>query len=259
MELDIYQVDAFALHPFEGNPAAVIPLTGWLDDSLLQKIAEENNLSETAYIVPAGEHYELRWFTPVAEVDLCGHATLATAHVLFTHLNFSGNEVAFETRSGMLRVTRSDSGLSMDFPATLPQLIEPPAALLEGMDVVPVSVSAAFDYVVELQNADQVRELKPNLLLWSQLDLRGVLVTAPGDDVDFVSRCFFPAMGINEDPVTGSAHCEMAPYWAKKLNRNELVAKQLSARSGIVHCQVADDRVVLSGSACDYMRGVISI
>lgn len=258
-ELTLYQVDAFTDTLFTGNPAAVCPLESWPDDDLLQKIAEENNLSETAFFVPEADGYRLRWFTPVEEVDLCGHATLASAHVLFKHLGYQHEQIRFQTRSGELLVSRADKGYLMDFPVTIPEVTEPPSALLQGSGVVPVAVLKAFDYILVLENEEQVRSLTPDHNLWKDLDARGVLVTAAGNSVDFVSRCFFPGLNVNEDPVTGSAHCELAPYWSKKLQKTTLLAKQLSSRGGTVHCDIRGERIFLTGNAVDYMKAVIYI
>lgn len=259
MELDIFQVDAFAENVFEGNPAAVVPLGKWISTGMLQKIAAENNLSETAFFVPAQEGYELRWFTPSAEVDLCGHATLATAHVLFEHLNVSAPSISFHTKSGELIVHRSGRFLSMDFPAAPPAKAEAPDNLVQGLGTAPESVFAAFDYIALLENEAAVAALKPDFAQWLALDKRGVVVTAPGDETDFVSRCFYPKLSVNEDPVTGSAHCELAPYWATVLEKNKLRAKQISARGGLLVCEVAQERVILSGTARDYLKGRITI
>lgn len=259
MHIKIYQVDAFAESVFEGNPAAVCPLEQWLDDRLLQQIATENNLSETAFFVPADQGFELRWFTPADEVDLCGHATLATAHVLYHHLGYDKEQVRFQTRSGELVVRPAEAGFSMDFPASLPEAIKAPEALLAGLGVIPKAVLAAFDYIVVLESEDDLVALTPDLASWRALDLRGVVVTAPGDDVDFVSRCFFPKLDVDEDPVTGSAHCELAPYWAAQLDKNHLSARQLSQRSGTVMCELVGERVILSGPAVDYMQGEITL
>lgn len=264
MAIRLFQVDAFAERLFEGNPAAVCPLDSWLPDDLLQKIAGENNLSETAFFVREAEHFALRWFTPEAEVDLCGHATLAAAHVLFEHLGQAGENVSFSTRSGTLEVTRSDGGYSMDFPAHLPEPVEPPGALGKtlgkalGTGPLP-EVLAAFDYVVPLADEAQLVRLEPDFAALRALDLRGVVVTAPGDHVDFVSRCFYPKLGVDEDPVTGSAHCELAPYWAGRLGRRKMVARQLSRRPGTVICELVGERVILTGRAVDYMSGTIRL
>lgn len=265
MDVKLYQVDAFTDHVFGGNPAAVCPLGGWPEDSLLQKIAEENNLSETAFFISEGAAFHLRWFTPEAEVDLCGHATLATAHVLFKHLNYSKPELIFRTRSGELRVQQSEHGLSMNFPASMPEPVDNvPASLLAGLGLENAKVYAAYDYIVELGSEAQVAELKPDFAALAELDGRGVIITAPGNNHDFVSRCFFPKLRVNEDPVTGSAHCELAPFWAAKLGKQTLVGAQLSKRGGIVRCEVINSeaesgRVVITGQAADYMQGMISI
>lgn len=259
MQVKIYQVDAFALNLFEGNPAAVCPLDEWLPEELLQQIAEENNLSETAFFIKEEQGYRLRWFTPEDEVDLCGHATLAAAHVLFQHLGYSNKSVSFYTKSGELEVTRDGSNYSMSFPASLPKPVEAPPELIESLGVTPCKVLAAFDYIVVYENEVQVSNITPDFSLLQKLDLRGVVITAPGNDVDFVSRCFFPKLRVNEDPVTGSAHCELSPYWSEILNKTTLLGKQLSSRTGEVGCEVVGDRVILSGSAVDYMEGVITL
>ncbi|BBM02530.1 PhzF family phenazine biosynthesis protein [Microbulbifer sp. GL-2] len=259
MELNIYQVDAFASEVFEGNPAAVCPLESWLPDSILQRIAEENNLSETAFFVAENDSFSLRWFTPEDEVDLCGHATLATAHVLFEHLGYSDQTIQFQTNSGLLTVEKSNSGYGMDFPATVPKAVVAPNILIDALGVSPKEVLSGFDYVVVLGSETEVRSMVPDFIKLSRLDLRGVEITSPGDKVDFVSRCFFPKLKVNEDPVTGSAHCELAPYWSERLGKNNLTAQQLSKRRGIVGCEVIGDRVVLKGDAVDYLQGKITI
>ncbi|WDE12713.1 PhzF family phenazine biosynthesis protein [Thalassomonas haliotis] len=263
MKISIYQVDAFASRVFEGNPAAVCPLGHWPSDELLQKIAEANNLSETAFIVPEEKHGEkdiqLRWFTPQGEVDLCGHATLASAHVLYRHLGFSEPQIRFHTRSGELIVTQTDGGYCLDFPALTSHAITAPAALLAGLAVTPETVLAGSDYLVVLNSEEAVKNLTPDYAAWLNLDLRGVIVTAPGSDCDFVSRCFYPKYRVNEDPVTGSAHCQLAPYWQTQLTRRLLTAKQLSRRSGFMTCELKGDRVLLTGNAVDYMSGEINL
>lgn len=259
MLIDIFQVDAFADRVFKGNPAAVCPLNTWIADELLQNIAQANNLSETAFFVSYEDKFQLRWFTPSHEVDLCGHATLAVAHVLFTHLAYQKSEICFSTKSGDLLVTKTAEGLEMDFPASMPKPVTATDNLLLGLGIKPKAVLAAFDYIIELEDEPAVAALSPDLTLWKTLDLRGVVVTAPGINVDCVSRCFFPKLNVDEDPVTGSAHCELAPYWAHKLAKNTLNAKQLSPRTGVIGCQIQGDRVLLTGRAVDYMRGKISL
>jgi len=259
MKIKQFQVDAFATDVFAGNPAAVCPLESWLEDGVMQGIAAENNLSETAFFVPTAGGFHLRWFSPVREVDLCGHATLATAHVLFEHLGYAQGVVRFETRSGELMVERRDGRLAMDFPARRPTPCFAPDALIAGLGQQPVEVLAAEDYVVVFEDEATIRGMTPDLARLGELDLRGVCVTAPGDGLDFVSRFFAPRYGIPEDPVTGSAHCELAPYWAARLGKQGLEARQVSTRGGAIHCQVNGDRVVLSGSAVTFMEGEISI
>ncbi|MEI7612537.1 MAG: PhzF family phenazine biosynthesis protein [Betaproteobacteria bacterium] len=259
MQLRQYQVDAFTTRPFSGNPAAVCPLASWPDDSLLQAIAEENNLSETAFFVPSAKGFRLRWFKPKTEVDLCGHATLATAHVLFNILGYADTSITFETRSGDLFVGRKGALLEMNFPALPPTPCPAPQALLEGLGRQPSEVLAANDYLVVFDNEEDVRTLNPDSLLLSQLDLRGVIVTAPGVEVDFVSRFFAPKYGIAEDPVTGSAHCTLAPYWAARLGKNSLVAQQVSRRGGDLLCELKDDRVLIAGAAVTVMVATLSI
>ena len=259
MKLRQYQVDAFASSIFEGNPAAVVPLTSWLDDIVLQAIAEENNLSETAFFVPSVKGFHLRWFTPSTEVDLCGHATLATAHVLFEHLGYIGLTITFETRSGDLIVQRQNKLLAMDFPAHPPSSCTPPEALLKALGQRPIEVLAADDYVVVFNSEEVIRSIKPNHTQLCMVDLRGVVVTGPGQKVDFVSRFFAPKYGIPEDPVTGSSHCELTPYWAARLGKTNLRAKQVSKRGGEILCQLNGNRVILSGTAVTFMEAEFSI
>jgi len=258
MKIKQYQVDAFATRVFEGNPAAVCPLEKWLDDCLLQAISEENNLSETAFFVPNAKGFDLRWFTPVKEVDLCGHATLATAHVIFEILGYAESVISFETRSGELFVKKQGASLQMDFPACTPISREIPDVLVQGLGVRPIEVLSADDYLAVFDTESTIRAITPNHALLSQLDLRGVIVTAPGANVDFVSRFFAPKFGVPEDPVTGSAHCELAPYWASKLGRNTLSARQVSKRGGNLACEVSCNRVLLSGSAVTFMEAEIA-
>lgn len=254
-----YQVDAFATRAFAGNPAAICPLASWPDDYLMQAIAEENNLSETAFFVPSAKGFRLRWFTPVREVDLCGHATLAAAHVLFEILGYSDPTIVFETHSGELTVGRRGGLLAMDFPAQPPLACPAPEALVEGLGQRPLEVLAGDDYIAVFNSEDTVRAITPDHALLSRLDRRGVVVTAAGSDVDFVSRFFAPKYGIPEDPVTGSAHCQLAPYWAKRLGKNSLAARQVSRRGGDLLCEFKADRVLLSGSAVTVMVTTISL
>jgi PhzF family phenazine biosynthesis protein len=259
MKMKQYQIDAFASRVFEGNPAAVCPLQAWLPDALMQAIAMENNLSETAFFVPEGDGYRLRWFTPMAEVDLCGHATLASAHVILNVLGAETARVEFETKSGRLSVTRDGDMLAMDFPAQPPQPVAMPEALVAGLGVTPVEVLAAGDFVAVFDDEATVRAIVPDLGRLSQLELRGVCVTGPGKDHDFVSRFFAPKLGIAEDPVTGSAHCQLAPYWAARLGKDELTARQVSRRGGEVRCRLQGERVILSGRAVSFMEAEIEL
>ena len=258
MELTLYQIDAFTDKVFKGNPAAVCPLDRWPIDTDLQAIAEENNLSETAFYVPAGAGFHLRWFTPKAEVDLCGHATLAAAFVIFNFSDYANNTVKFESRSGELAVTKSDDLLVMDFPSQPANPCATPQLLVEGLGKAPIEVLSSEDYMAVFGTEEDVIALKPNFDALNKLDLRGVMVTAKGKEVDFVSRFFAPRYGINEDPVTGSAHCALTPYWAGKLNKTKLSAKQVSNRTGYIECEIKGSRVFLSGKAVKYMEGKIN-
>jgi PhzF family phenazine biosynthesis protein len=259
MEIPIYQIDAFTSRVFGGNPAAVCPLREWLDDSVLQNIAAENNLSETAFFVPIEDGYHIRWFTPVAEVDLCGHATLASAYAVFTYIDSSKNEVAFQSRSGPLTVAKQGDLLAMDFPAQPPSPCDPPTSLIKALGAKPLEVLRSEDYFVVLASEEDVRDLHPDMELLAKVDLRGIIVTARGEGVDFVSRFFAPKYGINEDPVTGSAHCALIPHWSKKLGKRDLIALQVSKRGGELFCKDKGDRVVIAGRAVPYMEGVITI
>jgi PhzF family phenazine biosynthesis protein len=259
MELSIYQVDAFASQVFRGNPAAICPLERWLPDETLQSIATENNLAETAYFVRTGDRYHLRWFTPACEVDLCGHATLASAYVLFEYLNAAGDTLRFDTKSGELAVTRDSGLLTMDFPARPPRPVTADLAILKALGGNPVETLAARDLMVVYSTEADVRSLKPDLFALMKIEYFAVIVTAPGDDVDFVSRFFAPAKGVPEDPVTGSAHTTLIPYWAGRLGKTELRARQVSPRSGELYCQLAGSRVKIAGHAAPYLKGTISI
>ncbi len=260
MRIPLYQIDAFAERPFEGNPAAVCPISRWLDDVLMQSIAAENNLSETAFFVKTGPaSADLRWFTPRVEVDLCGHATLASAHVWFEHMGHAGTQVTFRTRSGALRVRRARHGLRMDFPALVTTPCEVPAALCAELAAQPTQVLRGTDLIAVFDHERQVRAISPDFAALADLGARGVVVTAPGQGCDFVSRCFYPALGVDEDPVTGSAHCALTPYWASRLGRGRLSARQLSSRGGAMHCEVRGERVLLDGSAVDYLVGEIIV
>lgn len=256
MKIDIYQVDAFADRLFSGNPAAVCPLNAWIADDLMQSIAAENNLSETAFFVPQGEFFGLRWFTPTVEVNLCGHATLATAHVLYHHLGYSKPSIGFQTRSGLLTVEKKEELYGMDFPADQLHKLETPEVLVQGIGQKPLETyRGREDYLVVLEHQKQIEALAPNFAVLRQLEGRGVIATAAGKTTDFVSRCFYPNFGIDEDPVTGSAHTTLTPYWAEKLGKTALSASQLSKRGGNLTCVLAGSRVEILGQAVTYMVG----
>lgn len=257
MRIPIYQVDAFTSRVFAGNPAAICPLERWLPDATLASIATENNLSETAYFVKAASGFELRWFTPAVEVDLCGHATLASAWVLFHELGFMGPAITFHTKSGELTVERKGEMLEMDFPARPPQQVPVDPALLAALGGSPTNVLAARDYLVEYGSEAEVRALNPDFKALAGVDRFAVIATAKGDTVDFVSRFFAPARGVPEDPVTGSAHTTLVPYWADKLGKDVLHARQISRRGGELYCQMRGDRVRISGRGALFLRGEI--
>jgi PhzF family phenazine biosynthesis protein len=259
MRLPIYQADAFTSRLFGGNPAAICPLEAWLPEETMQAIATENNLSETAFFVADGDSYQLRWFTPVAEIDLCGHATLATAFIIFTRLDPSASRARFTTKSGELIVTRDGDRLSMDFPARPPGACDADPGLVQALGGKPEAVLAARDYFVVYASEDDVRALKPNFEALKAMDRFAVIVTAPGKDVDFVSRFFAPAQGIPEDPVTGSAHCSLIPYWAKRLGKTSLHALQVSPRLGELWCEHRGERVTMAGNAVCYLEGTIEV
>jgi len=261
MELPIYQVDAFAGKVFAGNPAAVMPLEDWLDETLLQTIAMENNLSETAFLVACEQGYELRWFTPTVEVNLCGHATLAAAHTLFAHLGEEGDEVRFQTHSGELRVRREGALLTLDFPETELVSREVDLEICKALGataseaMIPRDNPHSVLYVYEFE--EDVAGLQPNFAALQAASEHCVIVTAPGNECDFVSRFFGPQVGINEDPVTGSAHCALVPYWSKRLKQQTLEARQISARGGELACRLEGGRVFMAGSAVTYMQGTV--
>lgn len=259
MRLSLYQIDAFAERPFQGNPAAVCPLEDWLPDDVLQAIAEENNLAETAFYVRRDGGYELRWFTPAKEVDLCGHATLAAAHVLFQSDRLAESRVTFQSRSGPLRVFREGDLLTLDFPAQPPVRCEVPPGMADGLGAMPCECYRAMDYMAVFESEDLIRSLAPDFRRLRSLELRGVIVTAAGKTTDFVSRFFAPNYGIDEDPVTGSAHCTLAPYWANRLGKSILTARQLSKRTGQLRCRVEGERVFISGRTVPYLEGTINI
>ena len=259
LTIPIYQIDAFSDRVFSGNPAAVCPLEEWLDDRILQAIALENNLSETAFFVPGEEPLKIRWFTPATEVDLCGHATLASAFVIFYYLDDSLISVTFKSRSGDLKVEKSDDLLTMDFPSQPPSPCPTPPALIEGLGMEPLEVLISQDLMAVFSSEDQVRKLTPDMAALKNLEARGVIATARGDEADFVSRFFAPKVGIDEDPVTGSAHSALIPYWSEKLGKKDLRAFQVSARGGEIFCGHRGGRVKISGRAVVYLTGHITI
>ncbi len=259
MKIKLYQIDAFTDQVFGGNPAAVCPLESWLPDPLMQSIAAENNLSETAFFVAVEGGYQLRWFTPKTEVDLCGHATLASAYVLFNLLGYTGSSVRFDTLGGELLVTRQGTELVLDFPVRTAVKCDTPALLIEALGVEPLELYANQDYMALLSSEQVLRSISPDFKALCQIELRGVIVTAPGDTVDFVSRFFAPGFGIDEDPVTGSAHCVLTPFWAERLGKNTLNARQVSSRGGDLKCELAGSRVKITGSAVHYMEGEIEV
>ncbi|MCZ6675141.1 MAG: PhzF family phenazine biosynthesis protein [Verrucomicrobia bacterium] len=260
MQLPIYQVDAFTDRLFGGNPAAVIPLDSWLPDDLMQAIAVENNLSETAFFVKEGESYHIRWFTPATEVKLCGHATLTSAYVLFNILKVADNPIHFTSLSGSLYVSKEEEeSMTMDFPIAEMTPCSTPQALWECLGAHPVECLKGEDYMAVFEGEQTLLSLQPDFRQMATLPTRGIIVTAPGEECDFVSRFFAPQSGIDEDPVTGSAHCATAPYWAKKLKKITLTSIQRSKREGHVLCHVAEDRVRMTGQAKLFLTGSIHL
>jgi len=256
MKFPFHQIDSFAEKPFEGNPAAVVLLEEWLPDEILQSIAEENNLPETAFVVPRGEKWGLRWFTPAVEVDLCGHGTLAAAFALFLEGLAQGREVVFESpRSGQLRVLRHDGRHWLDFPIRPAKEVPTDPRIEEALGIRPLWCGQARDLIVLLENEQQVRELEPKFEILEQLDVLGVCPTAPGDECDFVCRFFAPKVGVSEDAVTGSVFCTLLPFWGEKLNKNRLNARQLSRRGGSIVGELHGKRVHIGGHAVDLIRG----
>jgi PhzF family phenazine biosynthesis protein len=260
MKLRLYQVDAFASRVFAGNPAAVVPLEAWLDDATLQGIATENNLSETAFLVGGQGEYDIRWMTPALEVDLCGHATLASAWVVFNELEPGQTEVLFRSKSGPLRVVAKGENLALDFPSRPPEPAEAQhGPLAEALGRAPAATLSSRDLMAVYEREDEVGALAPDMGQLVTFAVTGVIATAPGNDCDFVSRFFAPAYGIPEDPVTGSAHCTLVPYWAKRLGKTSLHARQISPRGGELFCEDRGDRVEIAGHAVKYLEGTIEI
>ena len=261
MVLTIYQVDAFAEKVFKGNPAAIVPLEDWLSDELMQQIAAENNLSETAFFVKTDAGYHLRWFTPEYEIDLCGHATLASAYVIKNFVEPHAAEINFSTqKAGVLKASAKDGMYTLDFPSRMPQACDLPDNLFPSLGIsTAVEVLRSRDYFVVLPNEEAVRNIEPDYSLMKELDTIGVIVTAKGHEADVVSRCFYPGAGIPEDPVTGSAHCNIVPYWSEKLGKTKLFCQQLSPRGGDLQCELNGDRVLMSGKCVLYLKGEITV
>jgi PhzF family phenazine biosynthesis protein len=259
MKIPLYQIDAFSSRVFGGNPAAVCPLEEWLDDTTMQAIAAENNLAETAFFVGGGGRYDVRWFTPTVEVDLCGHATLASALVVFRDLEPSLEAVSFRSKSGELRVTRSGELLTLDFPARAPSRCEATEAVTRALGKAPRELWTARDYMAVYDSEEEVRGLEPAMDRVAALDRFAVIATAPGRASDFVSRFFAPRQGVPEDPVTGSAHCTLIPYWASRLGKPRLHALQVSRRGGELFCEHRGDRVAIGGHAVQFLEGMIEV
>lgn len=259
MKLELYQVDAFASQAFTGNPAAVCPLDAWLPDTVMQSIAAENNLSETAFFVPSTTGFHIRWFTPTTEVNLCGHATLAAAHVIFEELDFSKTEIHFTSKSGSLFVSKNNYGLQLDFPNQLASPCATPEIITSAFGQAPELCLSNINYIAVFDDEAFVKTVTPDFDLLATLDLQGVVITSKSNDYDFISRFFAPKYGINEDPVTGSSFTELAPYWSQQLGKKRLNAKQVSKRGGEVHCELQGDRVFISGQSTLYLKGTIFI
>jgi PhzF family phenazine biosynthesis protein len=259
MRIPLYHVDAFSDKAFGGNPAAVCPLPSWIDDGLMQSIATENSLVLTAFFTPTPGGYHIRWFTPTVELELCGHATLASAHVVFEHLDRDSQSVSFESKAGVLRVDRRAGMLEMDFPALPATRIAESPALASALGAAPLETWRAKSLVAVFGAERDVHALVPDFEAIRHLDAFGVIATAPGDDVDFVSRFFAPKVGVPEDSVTGSAHCTLTPYWASRLGRSALHARQISARGGELWCESAGDRVKIAGHVKPYLHGTIDV
>lgn len=261
MNQKIYQIDAFAETLFSGNPAAVCPLEKWLDDATMQKIAAENNLAETAFIVAVEKGFEIRWFTPTVEVDLCGHATLASAFVLTNFEGFTDKKINFFTKnSGTLTVTKNNDLLTLDFPVDLLQKVEDLSIFEKCFAFKPIEAyQGKTDYLLIFENEHQIQNIEPNIFEISKIEARGIIASAKAENYDFVSRFFAPTSGIDEDPVTGSAHTTLTPFWAEKLGKTKLTAKQISKRGGVLECELQKDRVLISGKCKTYLKGEIFI
>mgnify|MGYP001355826351 CR=1 FL=1 len=260
MKIPIYQVDAFTSKVFKGNPAAVCPLNEWLPDDIMQEIAKENNLSETAFFINKKGVFDIRWFTPLSELDLAGHPTLATAHVIIEELNLKLKEIIFKTKIGdTLIVSKNENLMNMDFPSRPPKIYNNIELVSEALRKKPLALLRNRDAVAIFENEEDIKSITPDMEKLKKLDCPAVIVTAPGNKVDFVSRNFAPKLGIPEDPVTGSAHCELIPYWSKILNKKVLLANQISERGGKLYCTHNEDRVTIGGEAVTFLRGEIEI
>lgn len=262
MQLPIYQVDAFTEKLFGGNPAAIVPLKNWLPDAMMQKIAFENNLSETAFFIQTNNRFHIRWFTPQIEVNLCGHATLATAFVIFNVLKYENDTIFFDSKSGELKVKKTDKWLELDFPVQETRKADAPDGLIESIGKKPLEIwKAADDYMLVYKSQKEIEEISPNFSTLKNINARGIIVTAKAKSskIDFVSRFFGPGSGIDEDPVTGSAHTKLVPYWANVLGKNDLIAEQISTRKGFLKCKLKDDRVLMAGKGKLYLKGKITI
>lgn len=259
MQIPIYQIDAFTDERFRGNPAAVCLLNGWLPDKTLQDIAAENNLAETAFVLSKNSNIELRWFTPSVEVDLCGHATLATAYTFKEHLNYKEDEISFKTKSGLLKVVYGGDMMSMIFPRRAAVPLQSDKEVAAALRARPTEVLKSRDLMAVFDNEDAVRSIDPDFEKIRSLGCLGVIVTAPGRNADFVSRFFAPQAGINEDPVTGSAHTTLIPYWSGRLRKKQLAALQISKRGGKLFCEDLGDKVKISGKAVTYLTGIITV
>ncbi|MGH8163179.1 MAG: PhzF family phenazine biosynthesis protein [Rhodanobacteraceae bacterium] len=257
MTIPFFEVSAFTDRLFAGNPAGVCLLDEWLPDAQMQAIAAENNLAETAFVIARAEHVDLRWMTPTVEVELCGHATLAAAHVIFRHLGYANSAIRFQAQSGELTVARSDDRLVLDFPSRPARETSVPNELIRSLGAYPQTLLEGRDYLAVFETKEEVAALRPDFELVAQLDKQGVVVTAPGKDCDFVSRYFAPQAGIPEDPVTGSTHCALIPYWSRRLGKRDLFARQISRRGGELFCEDRGDRVAIGGSAVTYSEGKI--
>ncbi len=259
MKIDIYQIDAFTDRVFGGNPAAVCLLQDWISDEKMQQIATENNLSETAFFVGEGENYYIRWFTPASEINLCGHATLASAYLLFRYLNNTSKKIHFQYGEGVLTVEDLGELFEMEFPASTAHPVDQIDLLTEALGKAPLEVYKSRDLMAVYGSEQDILDIQPDFNKLAKLDAMGIIITSRGEQSDFVSRFFAPVMGITEDPVTGSAHCTLIPYWAQKLSKNKMVAYQLSKRGGILYCQYSGERVKMAGRCAMYMKGEIFI